>query len=181
LVFAFGLDPSGGSGLTFVTLPVAFGQMPGGIIFGSIFFILLFAAALSSCIGCGEGVAFWVMEKFNLGRQRAILYTVIAAWIVGLATIFSLGDWAEFYPLDFIPAMRGMNIYVAIDFLAANILLLIGALFTSVFFGWFVPNKIRLESIDVSASAMYTIWLILVRYVIPPVLLVVLIKGVTGL
>jgi len=181
LVFAFGLDPSGGSGLTFVTLPVAFGQMPGGIIFGSIFFILLFAAALSSCIGCGEGVAFWIMEKFDVGRTRAILYTVIAAWIVGLVTIFSLGDWAHFYPLEFIPAMKGMNIYVAIDFLAANILLLISALFTSVFFGWFVPNKIRLESINVSESGMYHFWLILVRFVIPPILLVVLVKGVTGL
>ena len=181
LVFAFGLEPSGGSGLTFVTLPVAFGQMPGGILFGSIFFILLFAAALSSCIGCGEGVAFWIMEKFNVNRQMSILYTTVAAWLVGLVTIFSLGDWSDFYPLDFIPAMVGMNIYVAIDFLAANILLLVGAMFTSVFFGWFVPKKIQLEAIDVADSGLFRFWQILVRFVIPPILFVVLVMGAFAL
>jgi NSS family neurotransmitter:Na+ symporter len=77
--------------------------------------------------------------------------------------------------------MQGMNIYVAIDFLAANILLLIGALFTSVFFGWFVPKQIRLESIGVAECGLYHFWLILVRYVIPPVLFIVLFKGATGL
>ena len=181
LVFAFGLEPSGGSGLTFVTLPVAFGQMPGGIIFGSIFFILLFAAALSSCIGCGEGVTFWIMEKFEVSRERSILYTVLAAWLVGMATIFSLGDWSEFYPLDFIPAMAGMNIYVGIDFLAANILLLVGAMLTSLFFGWFVPRQIKLEAIGASDNGLFRFWLVLVRFVIPPVLLIVLVKGLTGL
>jgi len=181
LVFAFGLEPSGGSGLTFVTLPVAFGQMPGGIIFGSVFFILLFAAALSSCIGCAEGVTFWIMEKYNASRSRSILYTTMAAWVVGMVTIFSLGDWSEFYPLQFIPAMAEMNMYVGIDFLAANILLLVGAMLTSVFFGWFVPRQIKLEATGVSDSRLFRFWHMLIRYVIPPVLLVVLVKGLTGL
>lgn len=181
LVFAFGLEPSGGSGLTFVTLPVAFGQMPGGMLFGSLFFVLLFAAALSSCIGCAEGVAFWIMEKFKVKREMAILYTTVVAWLVGLVTIFSLGDWSEFYPLDFIPAMQGMNIYVAIDFLAANILLLVGAMFTSVFFGWFVPKHIQLAAIDAADSGLFRFWQLLVRFVIPPVLFVVLVMGLFGL
>jgi neurotransmitter:Na+ symporter, NSS family len=181
LVFAFGLDPSGGSGLTFVTLPVAFGQMPGGMVFGSVFFILLFAAALSSCIGCAEGVTFWIIEKFAVSRERSTLYTVATTWIVGLITIFSLGDWSEFYPLNFIPAMAGMNIYVAMDFLAANILLLIGAMFTSVFFAWFVPQQIRLAAIGVSDGGLYRFWHFLVRFVIPPVLFVVLVMGALGL
>jgi NSS family neurotransmitter:Na+ symporter len=181
LVFAFGLEPSGGSGLTFVTLPVAFGQMTGGQIFGPLFFVLLFAAALSSCIGCGEGVAFWIMERFGINRERSILYTTAVAWVVGLATIFSLGNWSEFYPLDFVPAMTGMNIFGAIDFLAANILLLIGSLFLSVFFGWFVPKQIKQESIGVADSGLFHLWQLLIRWVIPPVLFIVLVKGVTGL
>jgi len=181
LVFGFGLEPSGGSGLTFVTLPVAFGQMSGGMFFGSMFFVLLFAAALSSCIGCGEGVAAWIIEKFDVSRSKAIFYTTASAWFVGLATIFSLGAWSDFYPLDFIPAMQGMSIYVAIDFFAANILLLVGAMFTSLFFGWFVPRKTKLEAINVPDSGMFRFWDFLIRFVIPPVLLIVLVMGLTGL
>ena len=64
LVFAFGLEPSSGPGLIFQTLPLAFGQMPGGQLFGSIFFILLITAALSSCIGCAEAVVSWVDEQW---------------------------------------------------------------------------------------------------------------------
>ena len=177
LVFAFGLAPSGGSGLTFVTLPIAFGQMSGGLVFGSLFFILLFAAAMSSCIGCGEAVAFWLSEKFKLSRNSAILYASVAGWLIGLFTIMALGSWSDFYPLAFIPAMKGMNIYVATDFLAANILLLVGALSISVFFGWFVPKQLKLDAIGASDGLLYQSWLFLVRFVIPPVLLVVLIKG----
>ena len=180
LVFAFGLEPSGGSGLTFITLPIAFGQMNGGLVFGSIFFILLFAAALSSCIGCAEAVAFWITERFDKSREVAILYSTVAAWLVGLMTIFSLGDWSEFHPFDFIPAMQGMTIYVATDFLAANILLLIGSLALSIFFGWLVPKRLKLEAMGVSENWLFHLWHGLVRWIIPPILLVVLVLGLRG-
>lgn len=177
LVFAFGLEPSAGSGLTFVTLPIAFGQMSGGHIFGPVFFILLFAAALSSCIGCAESVSFWITEKFGVQRKKAIFYVTIAAWLVGLTTIFSLGSWSEFYPLNFIPALSGMNIYVATDFLAANILLLIGSMFLAGFFAWLVPKQIKLEALGITDGKLYRIWNIFMRFVIPPVLFVVLVLG----
>lgn len=180
LVFAFGLEPSGGSGLTFETLPIAFGQMTGGLIFGSVFFLLLFAAGLSSCIGGCEAIAFAVTERLGVPRKVAILYISILMWLVGLVTIFSLGAWSGFHPFDFIPSMRGMNTYVAIDHLAANILLLIGALSTAVFFGWFVPKHIKLESIGISEGLIFQVWHILLRYCIPVILLVVLYRGLKG-
>lgn len=179
LVFAFGLAPSAGSGLTFVTLPIAFGQMGGGLVFGSLFFVLLFAAALSSCIGCAEAVSFWIGEKFAISRERSILYSTAAAWLVGMTTIFSLGDWSGFYPLDFIPAFSGRNIYDATDFLAVNTLLPVGGLLTSLFFGWWVPRNVKLDAIGIADSAAFRFWLFLIRFVIPPVLLVVLVTGLT--
>ena len=179
-VFAFGLEPSGGSGLTFITLPIAFGQMDSGLIFGTIFFILLFAAALSSCIGCAEAVTFWICERFKKSRDAAVLYTVSAAWLIGLTSIFSLGDWSEFHPFDFIPAMKGMTIYAATDFLAANIFLLVGALAISVFFGWLVPKQIKLDAIGVSDGVLFKLWQLVIRWVIPPILLIVLVMGLQG-
>ena len=178
LVFQFGLEPSGGSGLTFVTLPVAFGQMDGGIVFGTVFFVLLLAAALSSCIGCAEAVGFWLTERFGISRRLAVVSAAIVAWTVGLSTIFSLGAWSDFHPLSFIPAARGMNIYAATDFLAANILLLAGGLLVAVFFGWQVPRKIQLSAIGATADGkLFRIWLILVCWIIPPALFAALVLG----
>jgi len=179
LVFAFGLEPSSGSGLIFKTLPLAFGQMPGGQFFGAMFFVLLIAAAMSSCIGCCEAVVSWVEERWGICRQRCVLYTVGTAWLVGLLSIMSLGEWADYYPLNFIPAFEGLTIFDALDFLAANILLLIGAMLTSIFFGWLVPKALRLQETGLRDGTGYTIWITLLRFVIPPVLFVSLVLGVT--
>lgn len=179
LVFGFGLEPSSGAGLIFQTLPIAFGQMPGGPVFGAVFFVLLIAAALSSCIGCGEAVVSWVDEHFGIDRHKGILYAAGAAWLVGLLSILSLGDWSDFYPLDFIPAFAEKSIFDTLDFLAANILLLVGALLASVFFGWCVPKQLKLDEIGLRDGALFATWRFLIRYVIPPVLLMSLILGIS--
>ena len=180
LVFAYNLDPSSGTGLIFETLPLAFGQMPGGRIFGSIFFVLLISAAISSCLGLAEGVVCWVDEHWGIKRQKGVLLTAGAGWIIGLLSIMSLGDWSEFYPLDFIPAFAGQTIFVAFDFLAANILLLLGGLLLSIYFGWLVPKNIKLDELNVDDGLFFGFWRTMLRFIIPPILLVILVMGLIG-
>ena len=180
LVFAYGLEPSAGSGLIFETLPLAFGQMPGGQLFGSIFFVLLIAAALSSCIGLAEGAVNWVDQHLGIAREKGILLTTGAAWLVGMLSIMSLGDWSEFYPLDFIPAFAEKTIFDTFDKFAADILLLIGGMLLSVFFGWLVPKQLKLDEMGVKEGIFFTFWRFTIRFVIPPVLFVVLVKGLLG-
>ena len=175
LVFKYGLEPSGGEGLIFQTLPLAFGQMAGGQIFGAIFFILLIAAALSSCIGCAEAVVSWVDEKWNVERRKGALITAGAGWTVGFVTILSLGNMSGFHPLDFIPEFAGMNMYIALDHLAANILLLVGAILSAVFFGWIVPQNIKLEETGIPAGPWFSLWQFMVRFFIPIALVFTLI------
>lgn len=177
LVFAYGLETSSGTGLIFETLPLAFGQMPGGRIFGSVFFVLLISAAISSCLGLAEGVVSWVGEHWNMEREKGILLTVGAAWLLGILSIMSLGDWSEFYPLDFIPAFAGQTIFGALDFLAANILLLLGGLMLSIFFGWMVTRQIKLDEMGVKDGLFFSFWRFMIRFIIPPILLVVLTLG----
>ncbi|MDX1405145.1 MAG: sodium-dependent transporter [Woeseiaceae bacterium] len=174
LVFQYGLDSGSGAGLIFQTLPLAFGQMPGGQIFGSIFFILLISAALSSCIGLAEGVVNWVDEHWGVSRQKGILYVVGAAWLLGIFSILSLGTWSDFYPLEFVPSYEGMAILTALDHLAANNLLLVGGALSAIFFGWLVPKSLKLEEINVADGFLFALWRILIRFVIPPVLVIVL-------
>lgn len=179
LVFAFGLPPGSGSGLIFQTLPLAFGQMSGGVMFGSVFFVLLIAAALSSCIGCAEAVVSWVDEHWGIKREKGIILTVAAAWLVGILTILSLGDWSDVYPLDFIPAFAQRTIFDSLDFLAANVLLLLGGFLTAVFFGWLVPKQLKLDEINIRDGLLFAFWRFMIRFVVPPVLLIALVTGIT--
>jgi len=174
LVFQYGLDAGSGAGLIFQTLPMAFGQMPGGQIVGSIFFVLLISAALSSCIGLAEGVVNWVDEHWGIQRQKGVLYVAGAGWLLGIFSIISLGNWSNFYPLDFVPSYEGKNIFNALDHLAANNLLLIGGALSAIFFGWLVPKALKLDEMDVADGTMFSLWRFSIRFIIPPILVVVL-------
>lgn len=177
LVFEFGLAPTEGAGLIFQTLPIAFGQMPGGLIFGAVLFLLLMVAALSSCLGGAEAVVSWVDTRWNMPRQKGILYFVGTIWLIGITTIMSLGEWSDFYPLSFIPALAEETIFDVLEWLAANILLLIGAAMTSIFFGWLVPKKLKLEGMGIRDGVFYAYANTMMRYVIPPILVIALILG----
>ena len=65
IVFMAGIEPAGGGGLAFISLPVAFGQIPGGLLFGTVFFVLLFFAALTSSIGMLEPPVSWLRAGFG--------------------------------------------------------------------------------------------------------------------
>jgi len=177
LVFAYGLAPSEGAGLIFQTLPLAFGQMAGGQFFGAVFFLLLMVAALSSCLGGAEAVVSWVDERWQIPRKKGVLYFVGTIWLIGITTILSLGEWSDFYPLSFIPALAEETIFDIFEWFAANILLLVGAALTSIFFGWVVPKETKLKGMGISDGKFYLFANTMMRYVIPPVLLVALVLG----
>ena len=180
LVFQYGLDAGSGAGLIFQTLPLAFGQMPGGQFFGSIFFVLLISAALSSCIGLAEGVVNWVDEHWGIARKKGVLYVAGAGWLLGILSIFSLGEWSTYYPLDFVPSYEGKNIFNALDHLAANNLLLAGGALSAIFFGWLVPKSLKLEELNVADGLLFTTWRFTIRFIIPPILVVVLLSVFLG-
>ena len=135
---------------------------------------LLISAALSSCIGLAEGVVNWVDEHWNIPRKKGILYVTAAAWLLGIFSILSLSTWSDFYPLDFVPSYEGKSIFDALDHLAANNLLLVGGALSAIFFGWLVPKALKLEEINVAEGLLFALWRFLIRFVIPPVLVIVL-------
>jgi NSS family neurotransmitter:Na+ symporter len=177
LVFGYGLTPTSGAGLAFETLPLAFGKMPGGAFFGALFFLLLITASLSSCIGIAESVVSWVNDKWQIQRGKGILLTASMAWILGIFTILSFGEWSDFYPLEFIPLFAGKTIFYSLDFLAANILLLIGSMLLAVFFGWFASKQLKLDEIGVEISRWFDFWHFMIRFIVPMVLFIILVMA----
>jgi NSS family neurotransmitter:Na+ symporter len=177
LVFAYGLAPTEGAGLIFQTLPIAFGQMPGGQLFGVVLFLLLMVAGLSSCLGGAEAAVAWVDARWKVPRERGILYFVGTIWLIGITVILSLGDWSDFYPLAFIPALAEETIFGLFEWFAANILLLIGATMTAVFFGWLVPNAIKLDGLGMQKGFLFSYVNAMLRFVVPPVMAIALVLG----
>ncbi|MBQ93767.1 MAG: sodium-dependent transporter, partial [Marinobacter sp.] len=98
IVFANGLEPGAGPGLIFQTLPLAFGQMPMGSLFGTLFFVLLIFAAWTSGISLLEPIVEWLEERKGMNRTVSTLGAGFVCWGLGIASILSLNLWSDFAP-----------------------------------------------------------------------------------
>lgn len=173
LVFATpGIVPSEGPGLLFVTLPVAFGTMPFGLVFGIAFFLLVALAAWSSTISILEPAVAYFSERFHFHRISASLLIAGSAWVLGLGTVFSFNDWAEFKPL------WGMTVFGLIDFATTNVLLPLGGLLIAVFVGWFLKRELIEHELALDSVRFRRVWYWLLRYVSPLAVLAVLLAGI---
>jgi NSS family neurotransmitter:Na+ symporter len=172
VVFANGLEASAGPGLIFQTLPLAFGNMPMGGLFGTLFFLLLLFAAWTSGISLLEPVVEWVEENTNMERVGSAIVVGVLCWLLGIASILSLNVWADFAPLDMFARFEGKTIFDLLDFFTANILLPLSGLLTAIFVGWFVAKESLKADVRLSRGA-FALWLILLRYVSPVAVVIV--------
>ena len=160
IVFANGLEPSSGPGLLFQSLPIAFGNMGGGLIFGTLFFILLLFAALSSSISLIEPAVAWLVENRNMSRESACLWSGLITWFVGLGTVFSFNIGSEF-------KIFNKTIFDLLDYLTANLMLPIGGFCIAVFAGWIMSKADSQQELEMESPWHYKIWKTLVCYVAP--------------
>ncbi|MDZ4729027.1 MAG: sodium-dependent transporter, partial [Xanthomonadales bacterium] len=167
IVFANGLDPAQGPGLIFVTLPIAFGNMTGGLIFGTLFFILLFFAALTSAIGALEPVVAWVEEHRGINRAGAAIITCGSAFVLGMGTVFSFNLWADWHPLGFIERFSETGFFDLLDYLTANIMMPLGGMLLALFVGWRVSPQAVAEHVNIQNPLFFKIWFWLLRWVVP--------------
>jgi NSS family neurotransmitter:Na+ symporter len=174
------MAPNAGEGLVFQTLPVAFGMLPAGSFFASVFFFLLIAAAITSCIGNFAPVVAWTEETFGMSHPRAAFSAGFAMWALGLGSVLSFNVLADYYPLGFLSLFEGKTIFATIDFIMANALLPIGAVLTAIFIGWVADRDSIRAEIGLADGLAWRGWLLLIRFVIPIALVVVLIRGFTG-
>ncbi|GGE64850.1 transporter [Streptosporangium jomthongense] len=172
VVFANGLEAGAGPGLIFQTLPLAFGNMPMGSLFGALFFILLLFAAWTSGISLLEPVVEWVEENSNMGRSGSAIVVGVLCWLLGIASILSLNVWADVTPLAMFERFEGKTIFDLLDFFTANILLPLSGLLTAIFVGWFVAKESLKADLNLS-SGMFTLWLNLLRFVTPVAVVIV--------
>ncbi len=167
LVFANGLDPAEGPGLIFVTLPIAFGQMPAGTVFGAVFFLLVLVSALTSSIAILEPIVSWAEEHAWARRGPAAIVAGAAAWLMGLATVFSFNLWAGWFPLGGLERFRSSTVFDLIDYLTSNLLLPLGGLLIAVFVGWVLSAETTRQELGLADDRIFRAWRFLVRYLAP--------------
>jgi NSS family neurotransmitter:Na+ symporter len=177
LVFAHGLEPDAGAGLVFQVLPIALGDLPGGQLFSSIFFLLLIAAAFTSCIGNFEPIIAWTRERFSLTRKKATFVSGAIMWLLGISSVLSLNVLKDFHPLAFTSLLAEKTIFESFDYISASILLPIGGLLTAIFVGWRIPAKEMREELAMKKTT-FLLWQVLIRYLVPVAILIVFIYGV---
>jgi NSS family neurotransmitter:Na+ symporter len=165
IVFAEGLDPASGPGLMFVTLPLAFARMPGGVVAALGFFLLLIVAALASGISMLEMPVAALLRR-GWCRYRATVATAAACWLCGLATVLSFNAWAAWYPLSVIPAFANATVFYLLDHLTSNIMLPFGGFALALFAGWILPARFFAEEIGLSLGTARSLQ-VLLRFIVP--------------
>ena len=80
----------------FVTMPLAFGQLPLGAVFGTVFFVLVSFAAITSVISLTEPALAYLVEEYNAKRKRVAISLGVMGWLLGLGSVFSFNLWADF-------------------------------------------------------------------------------------
>jgi NSS family neurotransmitter:Na+ symporter len=172
IVFAHGLDPATGTGLVFVTLPLAFADMPFGTVAAVTFFLLLFVAALASAISMLEIAVALLMRRFGLQRTAATATAAGACYVAGIPTALSFNLWAAWHPLHALAGFEHATWFEALDYLTSNTLLPASGLALAVFAGWALPDKLLGEELGLSRRGVAVLRFAL-RYLAPGAIAVV--------
>jgi NSS family neurotransmitter:Na+ symporter len=160
IVFSNALEPSQGPGLIFKTLPIAFGHMPWGTFFGTLFFLMLVFAAWTSAISLIEPAVAWMVENHGITRVKAAVFSGLVTWFIGLGTVFSFNIWSGYTIFD-------KTFFDLLDYLTANIMLPAGGFLIAVFAAWLMKEHSVRDELALDHGLGYRSWRFLVRYIAP--------------
>ena len=172
LVFSFGLDPSSGVQLTFVTLPLIFQGMEFGLVLGAMFFMLLFFAALTSAVSFLEVPVATLIDHYGMERKKAAGIVSIIVVVLGLPpalsyTALKLG-------------LFGTPLLDLFDLAFGTLGIITAGLILTIIGAWFVKREDILAQIG-GSNRIQELFMVIVKYFIPLVLIVNLATGIAGI
>ena len=173
--FAFGISPDAGPNLIFVTLPNVFNAMPGGRLWGALFFVFLFFAALSTVTAVFENILACWMDKWGMPRQKAVLANLVLIFLLSLPCLLGNNLWSGVKIL-------GMGIMDFEDFLVSNNLLPLGSVIFLLFccvskkYAWGFDNFLAEadQGKGVKFPAQFRVYF---TYILPIIVLVIFVMG----
>lgn len=173
--FAFNIDPGQGPGLVFVTLPNIFNQMVGGQLWGTLFFVFMSFAALSTVIAVFENIISFAMDLWGWDRKKAVVVNAILIVILSMPCVLGFNLWSGFAPLG-----DGSTIQDLEDFIVSNNLLPLGSLLYLLFCtskrGWGWDNFIAEADMGIGIKFPKAIRFY-VSYILPLLILFIFVMG----
>ena len=165
-IFSFGLEPSSGAGLVFITIPQIFAQIPNGNIVSIAFFFLLFAAAVTSGISIIEVPIASMIERLKISRIKACTILFLIIGLISIPATLSFGLLDNFKLFD-------RTVFDFLDFITSNILMPVNAFFLCLLGGWFfkikgkdfIKNKLLSAVFDIGLKFLVPIILITLLYI----------------
>jgi len=172
IVFSAGLEPGGGPGLVFQTIPIAFSTLPFGQVLALIFFILLVFAALSSSVSMLEVPVAYLIDERGWSRKRATWLLGCLAFLLGIPSALSFNRWADWTPLF------GKTFFDFFDVLTSSYMLPLGGVLIATYAGWFWGGEGEKSELLGSSRRpwLFPAWHFLLRYLAPLAVLVVLLN-----
>lgn len=173
--FSFGVDPGEGPGLVFVTLPNIFNQMAAGRLWGTLFFIFMSFAALSTIIAVFENIISFGIDLWGWTRKKSVLVNLVLILVLSLPCVLGFNVWSGIAPLG-----AGSTIQDLEDFIVSNNLLPLGSLLYLLFctsrYGWGWDNFIA--EADAGKGIKFPKWArFYVSYILPLIVLFILVMG----
>ena len=175
--FAFGISPDQGPGLVFITLPNVFNQMPAGRIWGTLFFVFLSFAAISTVIAVFQNIIAFAEDLWGWSLKKTIGVNLILIIILSLPCVLGFNVWSGFEPFG-----AGTTIQDLEDFIVSNTLLPLGSLVYLLFcvsrYGWGWDNFIKEANTGKGLKFPTKKWVrVYVTYILPLIVLVIFIQG----
>ena len=181
ILFSNHLDPAAGPGLVFVTLPIAFGQMNFGIVVGTLFFLLLTFAALTSSISILEPIVEFLEEKTPMSRKVCTIVGALATWAVGILALLSFNELKDVAVFSIFKNGKEVpqGIFDALDYTTSKLMLPLIGLGTIILIGWFVNQNAIKEELGLQGMK-WLIWQIVVRVIAPLGIIAVFLTEIFG-
>ena len=146
-----------------------------GALFGTIFFMLVSFAAITSAISLTEPALSYLVEEYNAKRKRVAISLGVMCWILGLGTVFSFNIWSTGY------IVGEMTVFDFVDYLSQNIMLPLGGMLIAVFAVWVLPQTAVGEQLGIKGGFLSVLWKLLAGVVAPVCVLVIFVYTVLPL
>lgn len=162
-VFSFGIAPTAGPELVFITLPNVFEQLPLGNLWSLVFFILLALAALTSTISLHEVSTAYLHEEWHMTRSRAAIYVSAGVMILGALSSLSMGLLNQY-------TVGGLIFFDLLDYITAKIMLPLGGMLICIFTGTRIEKRILKEELTNEGSIafyFFNTYAFFMKYVAP--------------
>ncbi len=178
VLFAFpgenGPNLGQGPGLMFITLPKVFESMAGGPVIGTVFFLLVLFAALTSSISLMETIVSILQDKLHWNRRLTCAIVLLGSFLLGIPSAIGYGAWSDV-------TVIGMQFLDFFDFISNSVIMPIVALLTAIFVGYFLKPQSIADEVEISGKFhSRKLFDVTIKYIAPIFLVIILVSSVLG-